>query len=138
MPVEVFLDTNVLVYAVDSSDSEQTKRQQAIELIETRDFALSAQVLQEFYVTVTRKIATPLTPAQAIEWVEQLAIFPCIEIDASLVKIAIENSVRYKVSYWDAAIIAAAESSGANTLFSEDLNHGQHFGSVQVINPFIA
>ena len=49
MPVEVFLDTNVLVYAVDSSDSEQTKRQQAIELIETRDFALSAQVLQEFY-----------------------------------------------------------------------------------------
>ncbi len=137
MSVDVFLDTNILVYAVTSDDPAQAKRQKAVEIIETEDFAISAQVLQEFYVTVTRKLAEPLTPAQALTWIEVLEVFPCVAIEASLVKIAIETSVRYQTSYWDGAIVAAAQSVSASRLYSEDLNHGQWYGSVEVLNPFL-
>ena len=137
MSVDVFLDTNILVYAVTNDDREQTKRQRALEIIEAEDFAISAQVLQEFYVTVTRKLAEPLTPEQALDWISELDAFPCVAIEASLVKIAVETSVRYQTSYWDGAIIAAAESISSPRLYSEDLNHGQWYGSVEVINPFL-
>lgn len=137
MSVDCFLDTNVLVYATASGGEEEAKRQRALELIEKENFGLSAQVMQEFYVTVTRKIAVPLSPDQALEWIEQLEVFPCMETDTSLIKIAVEISQRYRISYWDAAIVAAAEMLGATTLFSEDLNDGQSYGTVQVRNPFV-
>jgi predicted nucleic acid-binding protein len=136
MSVECFLDTNVLVYAAAGRGDKEPKRKRALELIDGEDFGLSAQVLQEFYVTVVRKIETPLSAHQALEWIEQLEVFPCIAIDASLVKIAAELSVRHQVSYWDGAILAAAEALGAKTLFSEDLGHDQRYGSVVVRNPF--
>lgn len=138
MSVDCFLDTNVLVYAAAGRRGETAKRERALELIETRDFAISAQVLQEFYVTVVRKIEVPLPPAVALEWIEQLEAFPCLPVDFALVTIAAEISQRYQISYWDAAIIAAAESLGAPIVFSEDLNHGQRYGSVEVVNPFRA
>jgi predicted nucleic acid-binding protein len=137
MSVDCFLDTNVLVYAVASCGEKEPKRQRALELIEQENFGLSAQVMQEFYVTVTRKIAVPLSPDQALEWIEQLEVFPYMETDISLIKIAVEISQRYRISYWDAAIVAAAEALGATTLFSEDLNDGQSYGTVQVRNPFV-
>jgi predicted nucleic acid-binding protein len=139
MSVEAFLDTNVLVYAAagGGEDEEETaKRQRALQLIEEEDFGLSAQVLQEFFVTVVRKIKVPLSPSEALEWIEQLEAFPCLPIDRSLVKIAVEVSERYQISYWDGAILAAAQSLGAKTLYTEDLNDGQRYGSVQVRNPF--
>lgn len=135
MSVDCFLDTNVFVYAAAGRDT--AKRERALELIETRDFGLSAQVLQEFYVTVVRKVEVPLTPAEALEWIEQFEAFPCLPIDSGLVKVAAEISLRYRVSYWDAAILAAADSLGASVLYSEDLNHGQRYGQVQVLNPFL-
>ena len=137
MSAEVFLDTNILVYAVTSDDRDQAKHQRTLEIIEAEDFAISAQVLQEFYVIVTRKLAEPLTPEHALAWIEELEVFPCVAIEASLVKIAIEVSVRYQTSYWDGAIIAAAESISAPRLYSEDLNHEQRYGSVEAINPFL-
>jgi predicted nucleic acid-binding protein len=137
MSVDCFLDTNVIVYAAAGRGGEEAKRQRALELIETREFGLSAQVLQEFYVTVVHKIATPLASAEALEWIEQLETFPCLTIDAGLVKIAAEISKRHRISYWDGAIIAAAESLGAPILFSEDLGHGHRYGSVEVLNPFL-
>jgi len=137
MSVDVFLDTNILVYAVTRDDREQTKRHRALEIIDAEDFAISAQVLQEFYVTVTRKLAEPLSPDQALAWIEELEVFPCVSVETSLVKIAIEISVRYQTSYWDGAIIAAAESISAPQLYSEDLNHGQYYGSVEALNPFL-
>ena len=76
------------------------------------------QVLQEFYVTVVRKIQVPLTPEAAMEWIEQLEAFPCLPVDSGFVKIALETSVRCGLSYWDGAIIAAAEILGARTLYS--------------------
>jgi predicted nucleic acid-binding protein len=139
MRVETFLDTNVLVYAAAGGDEDGgggAKRQRALQLIEEEDFGLSAQVLQEFFVTVVQKIEVPLSPSEALEWIEELEAFPCLPIDRSLVKIAIEVSERYQVSFWDGAILAAAQSMGAATLYTEDLNDGQRYGSVQVRNPF--
>ncbi len=136
MSVECFLDTNVFVYAAAGRGKEETKRKRALELIENQDFGLSAQVLQEFYVTVSRKIEVLLSPEQALDWVEQLEVFPCLAIDSALIKIAIEIGRRYQISYWDAVIVAAAEALGAPILYSEDLNHGQQYGSVRVLDPF--
>lgn len=134
--VGCFLDTNVLVYAVSSSPAESAKKERALELIEHVDFGLSAQVLQEFFVTVTRKIAKPLTPDAAVALLDQLRYFPVVATDYPLIVAGIETSVRFGISYWDGAIIAAAESVGARTLYTEDLNHGQSYGSVQAVNPF--
>ena len=137
MTVDSFLDTNVLVYAATGRDAEETKRKRALELIEIEDFGLSVQVLQEFYVAVVRKARVPLSPAAALEWVEQLEAFPCLSMDAAFVKIAAETGVRHGLSYWDGAIVAAAEILGAETLYTEDLNHGQKYGRVRVCNPFL-
>ncbi|MGK7297515.1 MAG: PIN domain-containing protein [Candidatus Wenzhouxiangella sp. M2_3B_020] len=138
MSADAFLDTNVLVYAVASDPGEAHKRLMALDLIEREAFALSAQVLQEFFVTVTRKLAVPLSSVQAMEWIEQWEAFPCVAIDAALVKIAAEISERYRISYRDAAVIAAAGRAGAATLYSEDLNDGQVYDGVRVVNPFAA
>jgi predicted nucleic acid-binding protein len=136
MTVESFLDTNILVYAATGRGAEESKRSRALELINEQAFGLSAQVLQEFYVTVVRKARIPLAASEALEWIEQLEAFPCLAIDSAFVKIAAELSVRHRLSYWDGAIIAAAELLGARILYSEDFNNGQRYGAVQVCNPF--
>ena len=84
---------------------------------------------------MSRKQST-LSSDEALEWIEQFEAFPCVEIDAALVKIAIELSERYRISYWDGAIAAAAQQAGASVLYTEDLNDGQLLGSVRVRNPF--
>lgn len=137
MSVEVFLDTNVLIYAVSSVPAESPKKETALELIEHSDFGLSAQVLQEFYVTVTAKIARPLRPDEAVELLEQLRNLPVVWTDYPLIVSGIETALRFGISYWDGAIIAAAERLGASTLYTEDLNHGQRYGSVRAVNPFL-
>jgi predicted nucleic acid-binding protein len=136
MKIDCFLDTNILIYAVSANEAEAKKRRTAIELLRTK-FAVSTQVLQEFYATSTRKPNIPLTPIEALTWIEMLEQQPCAVIDPSLIKTAIATSQRFRIAYWDAAIIAAAERLGAETLFTEDLNHGQSYGSVRVINPFL-
>ena len=136
MTVKTFFDTNVLVYAAVGTGRDDSKRKRALELVDTQDFGTSAQVLQEFFVTVVKKAAQPLTPAQALEWIEQWTAFPCQAADHQLVRIAIERSERFAISYWDAAILAAAEALGAETVYSEDLSHGRKYGRVRVVNPF--
>jgi predicted nucleic acid-binding protein len=138
MRVKAFLDTNVLIYAVSSSLAESAKKERALELIVQTDFGLSAQVLQEFYVNVTRKIAKPLTPDAAVALLEELRHFPMVPTDYPLIVAGAEVSLRFGISYWDGAIIAAAECLGATTLYTEDLSHGQHYGSVQAVNPFLS
>jgi predicted nucleic acid-binding protein len=108
MMARVFLDTNVLVYAAIGTGKDERKRQRALDLIQSEDFGTSAQVLQEFFVTVTKKASRPLSAQQALEWIEQLAAFPCQPVDHPLVRVAIEQSERYSISYWDATIISAA------------------------------
>jgi predicted nucleic acid-binding protein len=137
MRVDCFLDTNILVYAALGRGAEERKRAKAADLMGRTNFGLSAQVLQEFYTVVIRKPDRPLTPARALEWIEELERQPCAAIDASLVKIAIEMSLDHRIAYWDGAILAAAERLGAEIVYTEDLNHGQSYGPVQVINPFL-
>jgi len=136
MTVDSFLDTNVLVYAAAGRGPEDKKRLRALELIGGENFGLSAQVLQEFYVTVTRKIQVPMTAAAATEWIEHFEVFPCLAIDPAIVKLAIEASARWQLSYWDGAILAAAEALGAKIVYSEDLGHGRLYGPVRVCDPF--
>jgi len=136
MAVRVFFDTNVLVYAAVGTGKNEPKRIRALELIESEDFGTSAQVLQEFFVTVVKKASRPLSAAQALEWIEQWTVFPCQTIDHRLVRIAIEKSERFAISYWDAAILVAAEALGTDTVYSEDLSDGQRYGKVRVVNPF--
>ena len=137
MSVRVFLDTNILVYAVDRAEPETAKRAKAREIIAQGSFGLSAQVLQEFYVTVTRKIKKPLSAARAARLVAELAKLQIVTTDTTLINTAIALSERYQISYWDGAIIAAAEALDAKTVYSEDMNHGQTYGSVRVENPFV-
>lgn len=108
----------------------------AVDLLANESFGLSAQVLQEFYVVATRKAEVPLTPAAALDWIEQFEVFPCAEISPALVKLGALMSQRYGLSYWDGAIVAAAESLGAPVVYTEDLNHGQTYGTVRALNPF--
>src|ERR1039457_248898 len=104
MTVRAFFDTNVLVYAAVGAGKDEPKKKRAAELIESTDFGTSAQVLQEFFVTVVRKASRPLSAAQALKWIEQWAAFPCQPIDRELVQIAAWISERFTISYWDAAI----------------------------------
>jgi predicted nucleic acid-binding protein len=136
MNAKVFFDTNVLVYAAVGTGKDESKRKRALDLIQSEDFGTSAQVLQEFFVTVVKKALRPLSAAQALEWIEQWAAFPCQPIDRELVQIAVGLSERFTISYWDAAILAAAEALGSRIVYSEDLNDGQQYGEVRVVNPF--
>ncbi|MBC8020513.1 MAG: PIN domain-containing protein [Methyloceanibacter sp.] len=135
--VDCFLDTNILIYAALGRGQQERKRATAADLIGKTKFGLSAQVLQEFYTVVIRKPDRPLAPAKAMEWIEAFEQQPCVSIDASLVKTAIEISQRFRIDYWDSAILAAAERLGAEIVYTEDLNHGQTYGLVRVINPFL-
>jgi len=136
MNAEVMLDTNIVAYAASRTQEDRAKRMVSLDLIKTAALGLSAQVLQEFYVTVTRKMKVALSHDEALDWIEELEQFPCVPIDSSLVYHGAENAQRYRVSYWDGAIIAAAERLGARTLYTEDLSHEQTYGSVRVVNPF--
>jgi predicted nucleic acid-binding protein len=137
MRASCFLDTNVLVYAASSSRADASKRARALQLIEESDFGLSAQVLQEFYVTVTRKFKKPMTPQAAVALMDEYRVFPTVPTDYPLIVAAVELALKHGISYWDAAIIAAAEVLDAEILYTEDLNHGQLYGKVRATNPFV-
>ena len=137
MPVEAFVDTNVFVYAVVLDEETASKRARALSLIRTRRIGVSAQVLQEFYVTVTRKLDARLTPLEAMDWMEQMEALPCVSVDSAIVKQGAWLAQRYRISYWDGAIVAAAQYLEAPILYSEDLNHGQTYEGIEVRNPFV-
>lgn len=125
------------MYAALGREQAEAKRTRAVELIAGDEFGISAQVLQEFYTVVTRKAGIALSTGVALQWIERLEMQPCAPITSSHVKVAIALSARYRISYWDGAILAAAESLGAPVVYSEDLNDGQLYGEVRVINPFL-
>lgn len=133
-----FLDTNILLYAASEQAlaADEGKHDVALQVIGHGDFAISAQVLQEFYANAIKLKPEPLLEEDARQWVELLGEVECVAIDHRLVTEGILLSQRFKTSYWDGAIIAAAHAAGATTLISEDLNHGQAYGAVTVLNPF--
>jgi predicted nucleic acid-binding protein len=139
MTDRAFLDTNILVYAIDEAESK--KRDIARRLLgsaEPGEFVLSTQVLSEFYTVVTRKLAEPIPETTAAAVIDQLGLNPIVSIDSALVKAAIQTSSSSQLSYWDGLIVAAAAAGGCERLLTEDLNDGQVIGSVRVENPFRA
>jgi predicted nucleic acid-binding protein len=136
MIADVVLDTNVLVYAVSIGSADAPKRAVALDLLNTKRVGLSGQILQEFFVTVTRRSRRVLSVDDALDWVETFEDFPIVPIDGSIVRSGAEYSRRYQISYWDGAIVAAAHALRAETLYTEDLNHHQVYGDVRAVNPF--
>jgi predicted nucleic acid-binding protein len=136
----VFVDTNVLVYAHDVSAGEKHERaaQLIAELWENRTGCLSVQVLEEFYVTVTRKVARPLDVETAVEIVEELTHWRVHAPRPADVIEAIRIHRQLSISLWDALIIQSAARLGCGALWSEDLNVGQLYVGVRVQNPFVS
>ena len=136
MKVASFLDTNILLYAALGKVDEPEKFGISRDLVAAWDFGLSTQVLGEFFVNVQRKSRRPLRAAEAAAWVAELEDRPYAVIDQAIVQSAINFSQEFRISYWDAAIIAAAERLEAPIVYSEDFSHGQVYGPVRVMNPF--
>lgn len=138
MPIECFLDANILIYAATGRRDEPSKFRVASDLVERSDFGLSAQVLAEFCVNALRtgKGRVPLAERELDLWIALLDDYPIVPVDATLVHAGVANARKFRVSYWDGAVLAAAERLGAPILYTEDLNHGQFYGAVKVINPF--
>jgi predicted nucleic acid-binding protein len=132
-----FVDTNVLLYAVSTAPGEAAKASVARGLLDADDLALSVQVLQEFYVQATRAGRSDrLSHEQAALLVESWLRFPVQETTVPLLRGALEVRQRHRLSYWDAAIVAAARLLECDTLLSEDLAHGRAYEGVKVVNPF--
>ena len=131
-----FVDTNVGVYVFDHGAG--AKRRKAVDLFESfsEPLVVSAQVLSEFFWTVTRKLSPPLALEQAQEATRQLASLRVVPIDSDLVLGAIENALSGQIALWDAMIVEAASRGGCDRLFTEDLQHGQEIRGVRIENPF--
>ena len=134
----VFVDTNVLVYRHDSRDQAKQARAEAWyqHVWRQRLGRLSVQVLQELYSTLTRKLAPRFDVLEARSLVRDLAAWRPVVVDLNILERAWRLEVRYSLSWWDALIVAAAQARDCRVLLTEDLQHGQTFGTVQVIDPF--
>lgn len=137
MAAKRFVDTNILLYSISRHPGEAAKRDRAITLLAATDIALSAQVLQEFYVQATRATRADALPHDiAAGLVRAWARFPVQEISLAIVTAALEIRAAHGLSYWDSAIVAAAQALGCDELLSEDMNHGQRIGGLTILDPF--
>lgn len=133
-----FVDTNILVYAYDVSAGKKHEIAKELlkELWDTRRGCLSTQVLQEFYVTITKKVKKPLSSSQASQIISDLGVWKLDTPDVGDILEAIKISQRYMISFWDSLIICSAINLNCDIIWSEDLNSEQYFDKVKVINPF--
>lgn len=137
--MRAFFDTNVLVYLFDADAPEKQDRARRLlerEVTEGRAM-LSTQVLQEFYVAVTRQLAKPLDPKTAEQALYNLAQLPVSQVDTGLVLNAAIRCRKDRLSFWDSLIIETALNTGADRLYSEDLHNGHDFDGLVVVNPFL-
>jgi predicted nucleic acid-binding protein len=135
----VFLDTNILVYAIEAGGPEPAKTAEARALVRRSDVCLSTQVLGEFYRAVTsRRRAVPLTHEEALAWVQFWKRHDVRAITVPHVDLALEIAARFQTGYFDALILAAARLAGCATVYSEDLATGQDYDGIRVENPLPA
>jgi predicted nucleic acid-binding protein len=137
MTAQFFLDTNVVAYSASRAADDAVKTTISRQLLLAESVGLSAQVLQEFFVVVTRKFKRPLSIADAEVFLDSLATFPVVPLTPELIRRGIRFHERYHIHYWDGTILAAAKELAATTVFSEDLAHGQTYDGVTVYNPFL-
>ena len=131
-----FVDTNVLLYAVSALSEDANKRRRALELLNEGELAVSVQVLQEFYYQSTRPSReAAITQEQALKFVEAMDS-PVQAVTFDIFGSAVSISQRFGLSYWDGAILAAAQAMGCDAVYSEDLSAEQDYGGLRVINPF--
>ncbi len=133
----IFVDTNVLLYAAGNAPSEHAKRLRARQILKDETVALSAQVLQEFYWVATRPNKLALTHQEAVAFIEVWKMFPVQAISLGVVEDALFICKRFRISYWDSAIVSAARHLGCLTLYTEDLQDGQDYSGVKAVNPFL-
>ncbi len=139
MSDKTFVDSNILIYAhdADAKSKHDVARSVLAALWSQRAGVLSTQVLQEFYVNVTRKLALPLPKAAARSVVTAYAIW-CREITPAEISSAFRIEDDFRIGFWDALIVASAVRSGASRILSEDLNAGQMIAGIRIENPFSA
>lgn len=138
--MKIFFDTNVLVYVFDAHtpDKQATAQTLLRQYTASGEILLSTQVLQEFFVTVVRKLRRPLDEQTAFEAVRNFSLLPLIQITPRLILFAIQRCRADKISFWDALMVGAAIEGGASVIYTEDLQHGRNFESVEIHNPFLA
>jgi predicted nucleic acid-binding protein len=137
MSDKFFVDTNILMYAHDTSSGEKHRRAKALveELWESRSGVVSTQVLQELAVNLRRKAQKPLDARGTRDIVSDYLAWRVVVNDGESILGALDLESRYQVSFWDALVIQAAHASGAEVLYSEDLSDGQRYGTLRVKNP---
>jgi predicted nucleic acid-binding protein len=135
-----FVDTNILMYAHDIAAGAKHERAKALveALWRERTGVVSTQVLQELCVNLRRKAGQPVDVKTAREIVTDYLAWDLVTNTGESILEALELEERYRISFWDALVVQAAESSGAAVLYSEDLSDGQLYRGVRVVNPFIA
>lgn len=136
MTARCFADTNLFFYAASNDPADAIKKSIARELLKSEDVSISAQVLQEFAHNASAKRRLGLNPQETEAVLNALLVYPVLPITGELVLVAVMIQHRYQISYWDAAIVAAASEMGCEILYSEDLNAGQEYAGVMVKNPF--
>lgn len=132
----IFVDSNVFVYSVDEADPDKRNRARAVLDELGASVVVSAQVLNEFYTVVTRKLEQPLSEEDAAGAVERLSTFPVVVLDEELTRQAIELSRRVRISIWDGLVVRAAATAACERLLTEDLSDGQLIAGVRIENPF--
>ena len=135
-----FVDTNVLVHAFDKSGSPKTRIAEKLmnELMDEDRLRVSTQVLQELFVTLTRKVSQPCANEEALAVLEDLTAWPLMVVDYAAIRAAVDLAGQAKLSFWDALVVVAAARTGATVLYTEDLNDGQEILGVRISNPFSA
>jgi predicted nucleic acid-binding protein len=138
MSANAFLDTNVLVYAIETDDVDADKSSAAREILRSAEVCISTQVLGEFYAAVTsRRRSSPLAHDEATAWVQFWKGLETHAITIEHVDLALELAGAHGVAYYDALILAAARLARCTEVLSEDLNAGQDYSGVLVRNPFV-
>jgi predicted nucleic acid-binding protein len=133
-----FLDTNILLYAVSTAPEEQGKSRRAVALLQEDDWALSVQVLQEFYVQATRAARPDRLPHEsAARLIESWLRFRVQENTIAVLQSALSVKERYGLSFWDCTILCAARAAGCSEVLSEDLAHDRDYDGLRVVNPFL-
>jgi predicted nucleic acid-binding protein len=138
MTAEIFLDASMLLYASSNAVEDKNKRDRAQALMIAAPFALSAQVLQEYIANALRKKQLGISETNIHSMLEIAATATVLPVSLELILTSVQIRRKFQVSHWDATIIAAALELGCTTLYSEDLNHGQKYDGVQVVNPFLS
>jgi predicted nucleic acid-binding protein len=135
-----FIDTNVLVYAFDKSSSPKKVVAQQLmnSLMDDDRLRVSTQVLQELFVTLTRKVSQRCSIQEALGILEDLTAWPLLVVDYAAIKMAGGLAEQAKLSFWDALVVVSAVRTGATVLYTEDLNDGQEILGVRIRNPFTA